>query len=153
MAAVVTFTRRLPEGPPPAAVEVWQLALTAEERSRSRSYHQLTGEAGAAIEVRVQLPRGSVLADGDWLAAATGEVLQTIAKPEPVAIARAAEPLVLLRVAYHLGNRHVPLELHQDCSIFSRDRVLQQLAETLGATVEEAIAPFFPEIGAYHHNR
>ncbi|WP_310488402.1 urease accessory protein UreE, partial [Chamaesiphon sp. VAR_69_metabat_338] len=89
--------------PPPLV-----LSLTAEERTRSR--HSFI--AADNTSVHLQLPRGTILQHGDLLASATGETLvQITAKPEQVLTLTSDDTLKLLRAAYHLGNRHVSLEI------------------------------------------
>jgi urease accessory protein len=100
----------------------------------------------------LRLPRGTVLKDGDLLRSQTGEIIKIAAKPEPVMTVVANNPLDLLRAAYHLGNRHVSLEIATTYLRLSRDRVLQTMLERLGLTVTEEVVPFQPEIGAYHQH-
>lgn len=142
---MVTLVRR---SPPDAAAEVrCTLALTAEERSRSR--YRLTLDDGTAVHL--QLPRGTVLREGDLLEAENGQCWgRVVAKPEPVLTVRGQTPFDLLRAAYHLGNRHVALELQPTLLRLSPDPVLQALVEQLGLKVEKEVAPFQPEAGAYH---
>jgi urease accessory protein len=122
------------------------LPLTAEERTRSRHYFQT--EAGQGIYL--QLPRGTVLHHQDLLTTQEGQtIVQIIAKPEPVMTATAHTPLDLLRAAYHLGNRHVPLEVAIGYLRLTPDPVLKAMLEQLGLHVTEAILPFQPEMGAY----
>ncbi len=121
------------------------LALTAEERTRSRHYFETEHEG-----VYLQLPRGTVLRHGDILQSDHPEhLVRVIAKPEPVMVVTATTPLQLLRAAYHLGNRHVPLEVTADYLRLSPDPVLKAMLEQLGVQVTEAILPFEPEAGAY----
>jgi len=124
------------------------LALTAEDRSRSRHYFET--ESGQGLYLR--LPRGTVLRHGDLLQSEDGTtVVQVLAKPEPVMVVTAQIPLQLLRAAYHLGNRHVPLEVtatHLQCS---PDSVLKAMLEQMDLQVSEAMVPFEPETGAYSH--
>jgi urease accessory protein len=123
------------------------LALTAEERGRSRySFTSVTG-----VQWQFQLPRGTVLQDGDLLTSPTGEQVRIIAKPEPVLTVTATHPHDLLRAAYHLGNRHVPLEIQPSYLRLAPDPVLAHLLEHLGLNVVAAIHPFVPEVGAYVH--
>jgi urease accessory protein len=100
------------------------------------------------------LPRGTVLRDRDLLTTDTGEdLVLVIAKPEPVLTVVGKTPLDLLKAAYHLGNRHVPLELTPTYLRLSSDPVLRAMLEPLGLKIIEEKAPFQPEIGAYsHHN-
>lgn len=125
------------------------LPLTAEERTRSRHYFQTkTGE-----DIYLQLPRGTVLQHEDLLTTEDGKtIVQVIAKPEPVMTATAQTPLALLRAAYHLGNRHVPLEVTIDYLRLAPDPVLKAMLEQLGLQVTEALLPFQPEAGAYGHS-
>jgi urease accessory protein len=124
------------------------LHLTAEERSRSRHCHKTTDDQA----VLLHLPRGTVLHNGDLLEAETGQVVRVVAKPEPVLTVRAETQLELLRAAYHLGNRHVPLEVAPDYLRLSPDSVLQALLEHRGLLVTEEMQPFQPEAGAYGHH-
>jgi urease accessory protein len=132
----------------PAPIDL-TLPLTAEERSRSRHYFQT--EAGQGIYL--QLPRGTVLYHQDLLTTEAGQpIVQIIAKPEPVMTATAHTPLDLLRAAYHLGNRHVPLEVAIEYLRLTPDPVLKAMLEQLGLHVTDAILPFRPEMGAYGHS-
>lgn len=128
------------------------LALTAEERTRSR--HKFQTSDGQTVFL--QLPRGTVLHDGDLLQSESNTVLRIVAKPEPVLTVQADNPLELLRGAYHLGNRHVPLEITSTCLRLSPDSVLRKMLEQLGLDVTEEMHPFQPEAGAYgrhsHHH-
>ncbi|OAB56838.1 urease accessory protein UreE [Leptolyngbya valderiana BDU 20041] len=125
------------------------LSLTAEERTRSR--HRFTTDSGDTVFLR--LTRGTVLHDGDWLQPDTRDCwVRVVAKPEPVLTITAATPLDLLRAAYHLGNRHVSLEIASDYLRLSPDPVLKGMLEHLDVNVREEIAPFQPESGAYKHH-
>ncbi len=122
------------------------LALSAADRSRSRHYFET--ESGQGVYLR--LPRGTVLHHGDLLQSEDGQtVVQVTAKPEPVMVATAQTPLQLLQAAYHLGNRHVPLEVTAEHLQFLPDPVLKAMLEQMGIEVKEAILPFEPEAGAY----
>ncbi|MGL5034000.1 MAG: urease accessory protein UreE [Microcystaceae cyanobacterium] len=122
------------------------LALTAEERTRSRYRFELSD--GEPILLR--LPRGTVLKHGVYLQPDTETIIQILAKPEPTLTAIAANALLLLRAAYHLGNRHVPVEITPDYLRLAPDPVLAEMLRHLGLEVQSAIAPFQPEAGAYH---
>lgn len=142
----LTFTQRLSKGQKRKAGLT--LALTAEERTRSRhKFQTLEGQT-----VFLQLPRGTVLHDGDLLQSDSDTVLRIIAKSEPVLTVQAATLLDLLRGAYHLGNRHVPLEITPTCLRLSPDSVLRNMLEQLGLDVSEETHPFQPEAGAYGHH-
>jgi urease accessory protein len=122
------------------------LSLTAQERTRARYRFRLpSGE-----EVLLQLPRGTVLRQGDRLGTSEGNFWVTVqAQPEPVLTVRASSPLALLQAAYHLGNRHVPLEIRVDFLRLEPDPVLRDLLEQRGLSVTEEVVGFFPEEGAY----
>jgi len=125
------------------------LYLTAEERARSRS----RWETPAGEPVYLRLPRGIVLGDRDLLTSEDGSARVLIAaKPEPLLIVTAKTPLDLLRACYHLGNRHVPLEIAPGELLLNPDPVLQSMLEHLGLEVRAAVLPFQPETGAYGHS-
>lgn len=124
------------------------LWLTAEERTRSR--HRFVTED--KTPVYLQLPRGTTLQDGDILASETGDILVKIAaKPEPVLTVTSNDSLSLLRAAYHLGNRHVSLEITPSYLRLSPDSVLEGMLVQLGLQVATEVAPFCPQGGAYRH--
>lgn len=100
----------------------------------------------------LNLPRGTTLRDGDWLETENGELASIHAKPEPVLTVIAKSSLDLLKAAYHLGNRHVPLEITETYLRLSADPVLQHLLEHRGLQVIHETAPFQPEVGAYEHS-
>jgi urease accessory protein len=144
---MLTLTQRLPANAD--TVVSFTLALTAEERTKSR--HRFETEEGQTVFLR--LPRGTVLRDNDILQSQTdGTLVRVRAKPEPVFTVTAQTLLDLLRAAYHLGNRHVPLEIAVTYLRLSPDPVLQKMLEQMGMKLEEAVLPFQPEIGAYGSN-
>jgi urease accessory protein len=141
---MLTFTQRLP--PDSNATVTYTLALTAEERTRSR----LRFEAEEGVLVQLALPRGTVLRDGDLLRGDSGDALVRVrAKAEPVLTARTKDAHTLLRAAYHLGNRHVPVEVGRNYLRLSPDTVLAEMLAQLGLDVIEETVPFHPEAGAY----
>ena len=141
---MLTFTQRLMADPD--VVVSFTLTLTAEERTKSR--HRFEMEDGQALYLR--LPRGTLLRDGDLLLAETdSSLVRVTAKPEPIFTITATTSLELLRAAYHLGNRHVPIEITETYLRISPDSVLQTMLEHMGMEVQEAVLPFQPEIGAY----
>jgi urease accessory protein len=142
---MLTFIERL-SNDRDRPVPLFTLSLTAEERTRTR--HRF--ETPDAQELFLRLPRGTVLQNGDLLRSQSGEIIQIIAKPEPVLTVTAKNPLDLLKAAYHLGNRHIPLEITPTYLRLSPDSVLKKMLEHLGVTIVEEITPFQPEIGAYH---
>jgi urease accessory protein len=143
---MLTLTQRQP--PNPNAIVSLTLALTAEERTRSRHRFQL--EDGTVIFLR--LPRGTVLQDGDILQDdSQSHCIRITAKSEPVLTVSAATPLLLLRAAYHLGNRHLPVEITPNYLRLSPDPVLRTMLEQLGLEIKAETQPFYPEMGAYGH--
>ena len=123
-----------------------RLALTAEERTRLRGLrHSTDGQP-----LLLQLPRGESLAPGELLAPEFGpERVLVQAASEPLLRVRAAGGLALLQAAYHLGNRHVAMEIHPQELRLLRDPVLAHLLEHRGLLLEAIEAPFHPEAGAY----
>jgi urease accessory protein len=125
------------------------LSLTAEERTRSR-HHFITEDE---TPVYLQLPRGTTLQDGDLISSDRGDFLVRVAaKPEPVLTVTSGDSLNLLRAAYHLGNRHVSLEITPTYLRLTPDSVLEGMLTQLGLQVVAEIAPFCPQGGAYSHH-
>lgn len=144
---MLTLTQRQPPNPDVAVTST--LAMTAEERTRTR--HRWETEDGTVIFLR--LPRGTLLRDGDILQNETSqEKVRIIAKPEPVLTVFAQTPLLLMRAAYHLGNRHVPIEITSSYLRLLPDSVLLTMLEHQGLEIREEITPFHPELGAYGHH-
>lgn len=145
---MLTLTQRLPANP---TIKVsLTVALTAQERTRSRhSFETIDGQV-----VHLRLSRGTVLQDGDLLQSedATQTFVRVAAKPEPVLVVKAATPVKLLEAAYHLGNRHVPVEISANYLHISPDPVLEKMLANLGLEVVEAVLPFQPQSGAYSHH-
>ena len=121
------------------------LTLDFDARRKSR----LAATLDDGEEVALVLPRGTVLRDGDVLVAEDGGLVRVVAAAEPVLLARARVALTLTRAAYHLGNRHTPVEVGADYLKIEYDPVLADMLERIGATVEQVAAPFQPESGAY----
>jgi urease accessory protein len=125
------------------------LALSAEERTRSR--YLLKTPDGR--DISLHLPRGIVLQEGDLLTTDQQNLIVAIAaRSESVMTVTAKESLDLLRAAYHLGNRHVKLEVTTVYLRLSPDPVLKSMLIKLGLEVQEEMAPFYPEVGAYGHH-
>lgn len=141
----LVLRRRLGRGSAEAS-EPLRLALTAEERTRLRGLrHSTNGQP-----LLLQLPRGEPLEPGEFLAPEGGpERVQVAAAPEPLLRVQAADGLALLQAAYHLGNRHVAMEIHLQELRLLHDPVLAHLLRHRGLSVEAIEAPFHPETGAY----
>lgn len=145
---MLTLTQRLSDALDNATVS-YTLVLTAEERTRSRYRFETPDK----VVLFLRLPRGTILRDRDLLQSETGSILVRItAKPESVLTVTAREPMDLLKAAYHLGNRHVSIEIAPTYLRLSPDPVLKTMLEQLGVEVKEEILPFHPEAGAYGHS-
>ena len=121
-----------------------KLVLPFEQRQKSRLRARLEN----GDEVALILPRGKVLRGGDRVTATDGREVEIVAAPEKLLHIEATE---LARLAYHLGNRHVPLQVGQGFLRIAEDHVLEEMARKLGARVSHVEAPFEPEAGAYGH--
>jgi urease accessory protein len=120
-----------------------RLAYDDRKKSRMRVWSEQRREVG------IFLPWGSVLRDRDLLAANSGEVLLVRAAAEPLSEVRTRDWHLLTRAAYHLGNRHVPLQIQPGILRYQRDHVLDEMLEQMGLPVLAVEAPFEPEAGAY----
>jgi urease accessory protein len=129
------------------------VVLDYDQRHRRRM--AMTGSSGVAF--LLDLAEAVPLRDGDGLELEDGRIVAVRAAPEPLAEIRAANAAELLRVAWHLGNRHLPAELRGDLIRIRRDHVIEHMVEGLGAAVTHIDAPFDPEGGAYagggHHHQ
>jgi urease accessory protein len=127
-----------------------QLKLPFEARQKSRLRTRLvSGE-----EVGLMLPRGDILRGGDLVTASDGRVIEVVAEPEKVLHVECETPAGLAKAAYHLGNRHVPVQVGDGFLRLAADHVLEEMLTKLGAKVSAREAPFEPEAGAYaggHH--
>ena len=129
------------------------LTLPFHLRQRSRLSTQLDG----GDKVNLFLPRGSLLRHGDLLRTEDGLVVRVLAAAEDVSTASTENPLALAKACYHLGNRHVALQIGDGWLRYLYDYVLDAMVEPLGLSVIREQAPFEPETGAYgsrhHHHR
>jgi urease accessory protein len=121
------------------------LELPYELRCRSRIRARLTD----GTEVGVVLERGQLLRNGDLLRAMNGRVIVVLAAREHVTTARSEDPGELARAAYHLGNRHVALQVGPRWLRYRHDHVLDEMVRGLGLRVMVEEQPFEPEAGAY----
>lgn len=123
-----------------------RLSLSAHQRTSLRGRRR--SSCGRAL--LLQLPRGPALEPGERLLPLDGSVQVLVEPaPEPVLVVRSPDPLVLLQAAYHLGNRHVSLELRPGELRLLEDGVLEELMRQRGLLIEHRLAPFLPEPGAY----
>jgi urease accessory protein len=123
--------------------------LTFSERRHSRL--RITLDDGR--EAALMLPRGTALRDGDRLRAdERGAIIFVRAANETLSVATTNDPHLLLRGAYHLGNRHVPVQLGTGWLAYEHDHVLDDMVRGLGLAVESKTSPFEPEQGAFSHS-
>jgi len=122
------------------------LTLPIDIRVKSRAKVRLNDGREAGL----MLPRGLLLRGGDRLSNEDGtEVVEIVAAHEAVSVARCASPLLLARACYHLGNRHVPLQILPDELRYHHDHVLDAMLRQFELEVTFAHLPFEPEAGAY----
>ncbi|WGS87003.1 urease accessory protein UreE [Methylomonas sp. UP202] len=122
------------------------LTLPFEARQKSRQPAITQG----GVQVGVFLPRGQTLKHGAVLTNEQGFKVRVNAAPEALSVVNCADPLLFARACYHLGNRHVALQILPGELRFLTDHVLDQMLVGLGLTVEHQTLPFEPEAGAYH---
>ncbi|MGU0039650.1 urease accessory protein UreE [Citrobacter freundii complex sp. 2025EL-00176] len=122
------------------------VTLPIDVRVKSRARVTLSDGRGAGL----MLPRGLLLRGGDLLTTDDGrEVIEVIAAPESVSVVRCADPFLLAKACYHLGNRHVPLQILPDELRYHHDHVLDDMLRQFNLEVAFAQLPFEPEAGAY----
>jgi len=148
---VLIASKRIPGGVGLAPVLVRRAAtLELDWDTRQKSRFDAVDSQGRRIGVF--LPRGGAVRGGDVLVAEDGSLIAIKAKAEPllaVTVGAHGTPLDLLRAAYHLGNRHVPLEVTPTRLQLEPDHVLAEMLKRMGLVVETVEAPFEPEGGAY----
>ena len=132
----------------PDRTQVPASTLTLPFEMRQKSRMRVTLDDGE--EIGVVLPRGTVLRDGDKVRDEAARIIEIKAAPESVSTIKAATPDELARLCYHLGNRHVPLQIGQGWARYQHDHVLDDMVRQLGGEVLHEHAPFEPESGAYH---
>jgi urease accessory protein len=124
-----------------------RVVLAADDRHRRRLV--MTGEAGTRF--LLDLPQATMLRDGDGLVLDDGSIVRVVGKPEPLVEIAAPDAAARLRIAWHIGNRHVEVQVVGDRLRIRRDHVLEAMLRGLGATLTPLEAPFDPEQGAYAH--
>jgi urease accessory protein len=142
----------IPQGQGLASVLVKRAAtLTLDWDVRQKSRFEATDSLGRSVGVF--LPRGTVVRGGDVLVAEDGSLVRVEAAPQTVlritACTAHGSPFDLTRAAYHLGNRHVPIELRPDHLQIEPDHVLAEMLRAMHLIVNTVNAPFEPESGAY----
>lgn len=135
-------TRVVPAGSFTADAEVM---LDFDDRFRRRKRY----ESAAGIPFVLDLAEAQVLRDGDGLVLDDGRVVLVRAAEEPLVEIRATSSSEMIRLAWHLGNRHLPAELQESRILIREDHVIEQMLRGLGAQIQKVRAPFNPEGGAY----
>ena len=125
------------------------VTLTYDDRFRRRM--AMTGDGGTAFVL--DLPETVELREGDTLLLEDGRQIRVLAAPEDLMVAACENPLHLTRTAWHIGNRHLPCEIHADHITLRWDHVIAGMLEQLGCNVTRVTAPFNPEGGAYGQGR
>ena len=137
-----------PSGHWDTGAEIDRVTLTFDDRHRRRI--RLDTDGGAAV--LLDLPRAVALSDGDGLSLEAGSGwIRVVAAPEAVMEVKAADRHHLLRLAWHIGNRHLPAQILEDAILLRPDHVIADMLSGLGATVTDTERPFQPEGGAYDH--
>lgn len=124
------------------------ITLVRDERYRRRV--AMTADCG--FEFLLDLAEATYLADGSGLQLEGGEIVQVIAAAEPLIEIRAETPEQLMKIAWHIGNRHTPAEIAGEALYIQPDHVLAEMVRGLGGNVHEVTRPFEPEGGAYGHH-
>jgi urease accessory protein len=140
MTRIAISMRRQTGGVPQA-----RLVLPFDQRQKSRLLTALSD----GTEVGLMLPRGTVLRGGDLLQADDGRVVEVVAAMEDVSVVQSHDAAQLARAAYHLGNRHIAVQITADSLRYLHDHVLDDMVRGLGFEVRFANLPFEPEGGAY----
>lgn len=121
--------------------------ITLDHHARHRRRFTMTADGGTAF--LLDLDKATVLDDGDAVKLEDGRLVRVRAAPEELVEVTTANPLRLMKVAWHLGNRHVPAEITETAVYFVDDHVLTEMVRGLGAGVAKVVRPFRPEKGAY----
>jgi len=149
---MLTINKLIPQGAG-LAPTLLKRAATAVLDWDTRQKSRFDTEDSQGRTLGIFLPRGTAVRGGDVLVAEDGSLVKVIATPQPVLVVRTCPdhgtPLDLLRAAYHLGNRHVQLEVQPDHLHLEPDHVLADMLRQMHLIVTEELAPFEPEGGAY----
>ena len=121
--------------------------VTLDHEGRHRRRVALKGEGG--LDFLLDLDKATVLNDGDAVRLEDGRLVLVKAAPQPLLEIRAENPLRLMRVAWHIGNRHTPAEITADAIYIEEDHVLAEMVRGQGGTATPVTRPFQPERGAY----
>ncbi len=121
--------------------------ITLDETARHRRRMAMVTDGGIAF--LLDLPEAMLLVEGAAIVLDDGRLIAVKAKPEPLMKVRGRDARHLLALAWQIGNRHLPAEIHDSFILLREDHVIVEMLKGLGATVTELEAPFDPEGGAY----
>lgn len=121
--------------------------VVLDETGRHRRRVRMCGENG--LEFLLDLPEARLLRQGDGLVLEDGRIVAVEAEPEELYAVYATDKTHLLRLAWHIGNRHLAAHISAERILIRRDHVIRDMLIGLGARVQEIRAPFDPEGGAY----
>jgi urease accessory protein len=147
MASLIRAVEVLPPGKWPGSAAVDRLVLTYDERHRRRLRYVASGGTTFLLD----LPRAAVLRAGDGLRLEDGRIVGVEASPEQLVEVTAADATALMKLAWHIGNRHLPAQLEPGRILIREDAVIVNMLVGLGATVRPVLEAFTPEAGAYDH--
>ena len=131
-----------------SASAIDRITLDAHDRHRRRLV--LTGEHGTKF--LLDLPQATALRDGDGVVLDDGAIVRIVSRPEPLVEIAATDSHELARLAWHIGNRHIDVQIVGDRLRIRRDHVIEDMLRGLGARLAAIEAPFDPEHGAYEHH-
>jgi urease accessory protein len=146
MSFLIRAVEVLPPGTWPVDTAVDRIVLSYDERHRRRLRYVASGGTTFLLD----LPRAAVLRAGDGLRLEDGRIVRVEASPEQLIEITAPDIGTLVRLAWHIGNRHLPAQLEPQRILIREDAVIESMLTGLGATLRHVLAPFTPEAGAYH---
>jgi len=126
------------------------LTVTLDLEGRRKRRHVVRAEEGE--DVLIDLAEPPQLKDGDGLVLADGRVARVVAEAEPLTAVAAGPGCPLVKLAWHLGNRHLAVQFDEERLLIRRDHVIEAMLAGLGARLVHLTAPFDPEPGAYDHH-
>lgn len=124
------------------------LTLDHDDRNRRR----LALKADGGLDVLLDLEKATALGDGDAVKLEDGRLVLVKAAPQSLLEIKAENPLRLMRVAWHIGNRHTPAEITAEAIYIENDHVLAEMVRGQGCAMQAVMRPFQPERGAYDHD-
>lgn len=145
MSSLIRAVEVLPSGQWSRDAAIDRLVLDYDERHRRRMRYIAAGGTTFLLD----LPRAAVLRAGDGLRLEDGRIVCVEASPERLVEVTAVDAAALIRLAWHIGNRHLPAQLEPRRILIREDAVIENMLRGLGATIGHVLEPFTPEAGAY----